>query len=498
MPPKPASKPSKKPAEPLPENPFSGAPLEGFAKFAAEQTGVRLQKPVSNGQRMKGFRLRPTREQRALAAAGGLFGLPQFKGWKLEEIARLVGEVERRLYRSVDSREKIAKEMSGDRALAEKLGLKELAPKGLKLSGSLVGAIEEMTGARADWALRAKSVVSPRLKKLIFRQFDRLGVGASVMIAERYGLGSRSYKSLRANLCKEWAALNKGRPRLYRADIRRSVPSFVRIVWKLQNYPSGLIERIALEEALEGESISSGELHRSFVGNKNYLRMAMETDYWKELEAKHPVPDFNKRVPFPEGFRKMLRAEGIRRKSDPEKAKELEARVRAVLKELDWSTKSFNDVAGQTGEPNEFVELVNAAFNARFGEGTFSNKADEFIRRAARLDYGDKRIAKKKGWNYTSVGRHLSGRRALGRIKSHKGYDAPLGQVIRVLYKTSLGLSPTRVTEQEGMGRRTIAKMLGDEALIAEIKSRPMWDTAVRFYGERMDKNGNIIPLKKK
>ncbi|MCX6801564.1 MAG: hypothetical protein NT067_00470 [Candidatus Diapherotrites archaeon] len=363
----PVSKPVSQEKMPLSENPFSGAPLPGFARFAAERTGVRLEKPEFKGKPMKAFRVRPTREQRALIVSGNLSGLPQFRDWKPEQIAKIVGEMEHRLYTSVDSREKIAKEMSGDKALAEKLGLKELAPKGFKVPVSLVGAIEEMTGARADWALRAKSVVSPRLKKLIFRQFDRFGVGVSVRVADKYGLGGRKYKNVMQSLRKEWTAKNKGKPRLYRSRLWRSVPSFVRIVWKLQNYHfNGAVKRIAAEEALLGEPISALHISEDIKGNKRSLALAMETDYWKELERKREIPSIYARVPFEEGFRKMLRAEGLGLKRDRAEAKRLRERVTVVFEALERQKGPMTEIARKTGEKIGFVNLVNAAFNVRF------------------------------------------------------------------------------------------------------------------------------------
>lgn len=245
----------------------------------------------------------------------------------------------------------------------QRLGLSELAKKGLKVDPAFVRLVNELTSAReASQIKKGRSVVSPRLKKLIFKQFDRFGVGVSAKIAKRHGLSTKMLENYR----KEWIASNPNKPRLYRRDTGRSVQSFVRIMWKLQHYNfHGAIKRIVLEERLAGELISYKHILQYYKGNKHYLRLAMETDYWKELEKKSEIPDLHKRVPFEKGFKKMLRAEGIGLKKNPLKAKELKERVRRVVAGLDRTTRSLDRIARSTDEKRSFVELVNTAFNIR-------------------------------------------------------------------------------------------------------------------------------------
>jgi len=373
------------------KNPFSDLPVTGLADFAFKETGVRLHKPRFKGKPIASLRVRPTKKGQARLAAekilevrnrGARFSqnqsrkaqlltgpggnpkvlarmvdasLEHFQGWNAEEISRIVYETERLLYRTVLTREQIAEKLNEPGKL-NKIGLGKKAKKSLKVEPIFVWLVEEFLGA--ERTIRKNSIVNPKLGRLIFRQFDKFGIGISTELNKRHGLPPKTLQSYR----KKWVEKNRHKPKLYRMRIGRSVQGFVRLIWKLQHYKfHGAITQIAIEEAVAGETIAEKSIYHSYLkeGNpkKNDIALAMETEFWEQMSR-------DREKSFEKSTRTLLRAKRIKPKQNPEEAKELTKRAKDIFDRL-HGPQNFDSIAKSTGTKLTFVKLVNTIFEVR-------------------------------------------------------------------------------------------------------------------------------------
>jgi len=328
--------------------------------------------------------------------------LKAFDGWHLPDVARVVGEVERNLYKTPMTASEIARRLSAEKGLAARLKLSGEPQAGFAIKPAFVWLVAELSGARKGRMITTRSVVSPALKRLVFRQFDKFGLGVSPKLLQRYPRLSRRIMS---DLREDWLELSKAKPELYRREHKgkpvedqpwRSVQSFVRIMWKLQNYKfNGALDRIAFEEALAGEPITRRSLIRNYKENKEFMERAQSTALWKELGQKNEIPDLHKALSRHEGFVQLLRYYGLGRERAGGRAEAASLRRRAseVLKWLEWTTLSYPEIGKRAGEGHEFVKLVNAAFQAR-APAEISNRAREYILGLREQGLGARKISR--------------------------------------------------------------------------------------------------------
>ncbi|GEM_PF-6826075 len=328
-----------------------------------------LRLKISQIPEMEARKFSPTRIEKML---GSLEGISD------QEMNRMVAKISGDLYKSSKSMMEISKER---RAGLE--GKVESPPSLLPL----VWLVNSIVAARLSEHGMPQTRASPQLQGVVFKRFDRDTLRVSPELQKQHGLSFRTAKTLR----DRYAAWN--RAALPRSGLGRSPESFARIMWKLKNYGfHGAEQRILLEEALEGEPVSYQALAKYKAELEANIEIARKIRKWEALERRGEIPNPRERREFSEGFARMLGYEGISLSKQPVEAEKLRKQVRAILAELDWSTRSFPQIAGLLGFTERYVRLVNAAFNARPPQGV-PNIMREYIERREAEGTGSKRIA---------------------------------------------------------------------------------------------------------
>ncbi len=296
------------------------------------------------------------------------------------EMKQLIVEISKRLFCSTKGMREIAAELSVnvEKKLNHPVSLIEV-----------VWLVNSLVAARLPEHAVRHIKASPQLQGIIFKEFDRHGPSISHELQLRFGLSFRTMKTLR----DRWKAWNRGAPNILKMELGRSPESFARITWKLANYGfHGAEQRIQLEEALEGEPISYQVLRRYKKEIEANIDIAKKSREWEKLEKRGKVPDLRKRSGFSEGFSKMLKFHKISPSKNPRAVNKLKKEVKAILAELDWSTRSFPQIASSLGCSENYVRLVNTAFNARPPQG-IPNRMRHFIERMEKNGFGARRIA---------------------------------------------------------------------------------------------------------